>query len=84
MFSRHPSEDISAIIQETRSEVRDPFDVDSLFFEKLLPKPEHIEVQILADRHGDVIHPLGRDCTIQRRYQRIIEAAPAISVSTTI
>ncbi|KAI3318462.1 pyruvate carboxylase [Xylariaceae sp. AK1471] len=84
ILSGHRSEDIAAILQEARSEARDSFGVDSVFVEKFLPSPKHIEVQILADKQGNVIHLLERDCTIQRRHQKIIELAPAISVSTTL
>ncbi|KAI1822015.1 pyruvate carboxylase [Xylaria intraflava] len=84
ILSGHPSENIAAILQEARSEARDSFGVDSVFVEKFLPSPKHIEVQILADKHGNVIHLLERDCTIQRRHQKIIEMAPAISVSASL
>ncbi|KAI1654776.1 pyruvate carboxylase [Daldinia decipiens] len=76
-----PSEDIANILSEARSEAKDSFGVDAVFVEKFLPSPKHIEVQILADKHGNVAHLLERDCTIQRKHQKIVEFAPAVSVS---
>ncbi|KAI1110459.1 pyruvate carboxylase [Nemania sp. NC0429] len=74
------SEDFEAILREARLEAKDSFGIDSVFVEKFLPNPKHIEVQILADGHGNVVHLLERDCTIQRKHQKIVEIAPAVSV----
>ncbi|KAJ8124166.1 hypothetical protein ONZ43_g43 [Nemania bipapillata] len=84
ILSGHPSENITAILQEARSEAKDSFGIDSVFVEKFLPSPKHIEVQILADKQGNVIHLLERDCTVQRRHQKIIEIAPAVSVPAAL
>lgn len=72
--------DIDAILREARQEAKDSFGVDSVFLEKFLPSPKHIEVQILADKHGNVVHLLERDCTVQRKHQKIVELAPAVSI----
>ncbi|KAK6866426.1 pyruvate carboxylase-like protein [Apiospora arundinis] len=75
---------IAHVLREARAEAKDSFGVDTVFVEKFLPSPKHIEVQILADEHGNVAHLLDRDCTIQRKHQKIIEMAPAISISQTL
>lgn len=80
MLHGEASENIGAILHEARSEAKDSFGIDTVFLEKFLPSPKHIEVQILADKHGNVVHLLERDCTIQRKHQKIIEIAPAVSV----
>ena len=63
-----------------KSEARKAFGNDDIFMEKFLVKPKHIEVQILADSHGNVYHLGERDCSLQRRYQKVVEFAPAWSV----
>ncbi|MDR3209354.1 MAG: pyruvate carboxylase [Oscillospiraceae bacterium] len=63
-----------------KSEARKAFGNDDIFIEKFLVEPKHIEIQILADEHGNVMHLGERYCSLQRRYQKVVEFAPAFSV----
>ena len=67
--------------EEARDEARKAFGVGDIFIEKYLEKPKHIEVQILGDNQGNLVHLFERDCSIQRRHQKLIEFTPAISLS---
>jgi len=72
--------DPETLIQETvsaRSEAEKAFGNGSLYLEKYLASPRHIEIQILADQHGNVVHLFERECSIQRRHQKIIEETPS-------
>ncbi len=69
-------EDLFPSIQKLKAEAMAGFGCDTLFIEKFITDPRHVEVQILADKHGNVIHLGERDCTIQRRFQKIIEESP--------
>ncbi|MBS4535050.1 pyruvate carboxylase [Clostridium sp. D2Q-14] len=64
-----------------RSEAKKAFGRDDIFIEKYLEKPKHIEVQILGDKYGNIVHLHERDCSIQRRHQKLIEFTPAFSLN---
>lgn len=68
-------------ISMTRKEAKTAFGDDTIYMEKFLENPRHIEIQILADEHGNVVHLGERDCSVQRRHQKVIEEAPAIGIS---
>jgi acetyl-CoA carboxylase, biotin carboxylase subunit len=64
-------------IQQAISEAKSAFGDGSVFIEKYIASPRHIEVQILADQHGNVVHLFERECSVQRRHQKVIEEAPS-------
>jgi pyruvate carboxylase len=73
-------EEVTREFELVKSEAKKAFGNDDIFIEKFLVEPKHIEVQILADEHGNVMHLGERDCSLQRRYQKVVEFAPAFSV----
>jgi len=73
--------DLGQAIERARSEARASFGNDALYVEKFVEEPRHIEIQVLADTHGNVVHLFERECSIQRRHQKVIEEAPGNGIS---
>jgi len=65
---------------EAQREAKNAFGDDTMFLEKFIDDPKHIEVQILGDSHGNIVHLFERDCSVQRRFQKVVEVAPAPSL----
>ena len=74
-------EDLKKAFHEARSEAKNAFGDDTVFLEKFVETPKHIEVQIAADRHGNIVHLYERDCSVQRRFQKVVEIAPSVTLS---
>lgn len=74
-------EDLIREFHSAQNEARKAFGVEDVFVEKYLESPKHIEVQLLGDCHGNLVHLFERDCSIQRRHQKVIEFSPALCLS---
>ncbi len=66
---------------EARNEALKAFGDDTVFLEKFVERPKHIEVQLVADNHGNIVHLYERDCSVQRRFQKVVEIAPALDLA---
>ena len=73
----HAEASLTAAITVTKAEARAAFGDDTVYMEKFLEKPRHIEIQVICDSHGNAVHLGERDCSMQRRHQKVIEEAPA-------
>ncbi|MFP4635133.1 MAG: acetyl/propionyl/methylcrotonyl-CoA carboxylase subunit alpha [Nitriliruptoraceae bacterium] len=80
MRAVHDRAELPDAIAAARREATAGFGDDRLLLERLVARPRHIEVQVLADRHGSVIHLLERECSVQRRHQKVVEEAPSPAV----
>ncbi|HXV74846.1 MAG TPA: ATP-grasp domain-containing protein, partial [Candidatus Polarisedimenticolaceae bacterium] len=76
----HRADQLASMLALARGEARSAFGDDTVFIEKFVERPRHIEVQILADSHGDVVWLGERECSIQRRHQKLIEESPSPAV----
>ncbi|MFM1769936.1 MAG: hypothetical protein RJA22_2465 [Verrucomicrobiota bacterium] len=76
----HKGSELSDLLDEAQAEAGRAFGNPAVFLEKYIPRAKHIEVQILGDRHGNVIHLHERDCSVQRRHQKVIEVAPSFGL----
>lgn len=73
--------DLLQEFHSAKNEAKKAFGIDDIFIEKYLESPKHIEVQVLGDNYGNIVHLYERDCSIQRRHQKVIEFTPALSIS---
>lgn len=77
---RNKEELISSYIS-AKNEAKKAFGIDDIFVEKYLESPKHIEVQVLGDKYGNIVHLFERDCSIQRRHQKVIEFTPSLTLT---
>jgi pyruvate carboxylase len=80
----HKASDLSGLLDEAQLEAERAFGNSAVFLEKYIPRAKHIEVQILGDQHGNVIHLHERDCSVQRRHQKVVEVAPSFGLPEKI
>ncbi|CDF78978.1 pyruvate carboxyl transferase [Formosa agariphila KMM 3901] len=75
------ADELKSAFNESKREALNAFGDDTVFLEKYVENPKHIEIQIVADNHGNMVHLFERDCSVQRRYQKVIEFAPSFDLS---
>ena len=73
-------EDLKPMLEEAQGEAERAFGNSAVFLERYVGRAKHLEVQVLGDRHGNVVHLHERDCSVQRRYQKVVEVAPSIGL----
>jgi acetyl-CoA carboxylase biotin carboxylase subunit len=77
----HSDDEMASAWDRARSEARSAFGDDTVYLEKAIIRPRHVEIQVLGDQHGNVVHLFERDCSIQRRHQKVIEESPCPAAS---
>ena len=80
----HKAGDLDGLLDEAQAEAERAFGNPAVFLEKYIPRAKHIEVQILGDQHGNVIHLHERDCSVQRRHQKVVEVAPSFGLPESV
>jgi len=84
MKAVHDAAELPAAIAQARREAEAAFGDGTLYVERLVARPRHVEFQILGDRHGSVIHLFERECSIQRRHQKVLEETPSTAVTPAL
>jgi len=77
-------DELQDALDRARSEARSAFGNAKVYLERYLENPKHIEVQILGDAHGNIVHLFERDCSVQRRHQKVVEVAPSLSLDDAL
>ena len=80
----HKPGDLADLLDEAQGEAGRAFGNPAVFLERYIPRAKHIEVQILGDKHGNVVHLHERDCSVQRRHQKVIEIAPSVELDEKV
>ena len=77
----HSEKEICEAYRNAKNEAKKAFGIDDIFIEKYIEGPKHIEIQVLGDKYGNLVHLFERDCSIQRRHQKVIEFSPALTLT---
>ena len=80
----HKAGDLDSLLDEAQGEAERAFGNAAVFLEKYIPRAKHIEVQVLGDQHGNVLHLHERDCSVQRRHQKVVEIAPSVGLDERV
>src|SRR5690606_29002753 len=80
----HDPKDLTSAFRSCQSEGLNSFGDDRVFIERYVQNPKHIEIQVFGDTHGNVVHLYERECSVQRRHQKLIEESPSISVPAEV
>ena len=76
----HDKTDLIAALKQARQEAGNAFNSTAVYIERYIDRPRHVEVQLVADKHGNIVHLAERDCTLQRRYQKLVEESPSPAI----
>ena len=77
-------EDLDSLLDQAQNEAENAFGNPAVFLERFVGRAKHIEVQILGDQHGNIVHLHERDCSVQRRHQKVLEIAPSVNLDETV
>jgi acetyl-CoA carboxylase biotin carboxylase subunit len=80
----HSRDEIASALRGVRSEAKSSFGDDRMYLEKFIEKPRHVEVQVLADTYGHTIHLYERECSLQRRHQKVVEESPSLAINAAV
>ncbi len=80
----HKAGDLDSLLDEAQGEAERAFGNSAVFLEKYIPRAKHIEVQVLGDKHGNAAHLHERDCSVQRRHQKVVEIAPSVGLKEKV
>ncbi|MBI3301307.1 MAG: ATP-grasp domain-containing protein, partial [Deltaproteobacteria bacterium] len=80
----HSRDEVVSALRGVRSEAKSSFGDDRMYMEKFVEKPRHVEVQVLADTYGHTIHLYERECSLQRRHQKVIEESPSMAINQAV
>src|SRR5687768_208956 len=80
----HKEEELAGALERARSEAKKAFGDETVYIEKAILRPRHVEIQVLGDRAGNVVHLFERDCSIQRRHQKVVEETPCPAIDESI
>jgi acetyl-CoA carboxylase biotin carboxylase subunit len=80
----HKEEELAAALERARSEAKKSFGDETVYLEKAIIQPRHVEIQVLGDRDGNIVHLFERDCSVQRRHQKVVEETPCPAIDDEI